>query len=121
VVVEINKLPGVSELIGPGVQSNIYKLKDLDFRVFTMYNIEEGKYFSFNLMSDVCESMGIKTVPLLYYDFQLPPTVDSLLEFAEGQSQLAPFEREGLVFRNHDRSISFKVISNKYLVKKDAR
>jgi len=118
---DFNNLAIQGELIGPGVQGNIYNLKSLDFRVFTMYNIDEGKYFSFELMSDVCKSLGIKTVPHIYQDYILPPTLDSLLEVAEGQSQLAPVEREGLVFRNHDRSISFKAISNKYLVKKDAR
>lgn len=105
------------ELIGPGVQGNIYKLKELDFRVFNLFRIDNGQYLSYNLMSDVCKTIGVKAVPLIYYDFKLPPTIDRLLEIAEGQSVLAPVEREGLVFRTEDHSISFKAVSNKYLEK----
>lgn len=105
------------ELVGPGVQGNIYKLKELDFRVFNIFMITEGRYLSYAQMSDVCRVLKLNTVPLIEDDFSLPATVDNLLQFAEGQSRLAPVEREGLVFRNNDRSISFKAISNKYLVK----
>lgn len=107
------------ELIGPGVQGNIYKLKELDFRVFNVFLIDKGQYLPYNLMYDVCETIGLRCVPQIYQEFKLPSSVDELLELAEGQSVLAPVEREGLVFRTDDRSISFKAISNKYLSKKD--
>lgn len=107
------------ELIGPGVQGNIYKLKELDFRVFNVFLIDKGQYLSYNLMYKVCEAIGLRCVPQIYQEFKLPNSVDELLELAEGQSVLAPVEREGLVFRTDDRSISFKAISNKYLSKKD--
>lgn len=105
------------ELIGPGVQGNIYKLKELDFRVFNVFLIDKGQYLSYNLMHDVCKTIGLRCVPQIYQEFQLPSSIDELLKLAEGQSVLAPVEREGLVFRNEDRSVSFKAISNKYLLK----
>jgi hypothetical protein len=45
-------------------------------------------------------------------------TVETLLQEAEGKSQLcATTEREGLVFKCHDAEHSFKAISNKFLLK----
>ena len=107
------------ELIGPGVQGNIYKLKELDFRVFNVFLIDKGQYLPYNLMHDVSKTLGLNCVPQIYQEFKLPSSIDELLDLAEGQSVLAPVEREGLVFRNDDRSISFKAISRKYLAKKD--
>ena len=44
-------------------------------------------------------------------------TIDELLLMAEGKSILnLKTEREGLVIRSHDRKISFKAISNKFLL-----
>lgn len=107
------------ELIGPGVQGNIYKLKELDFRVFNVFLIDKHQYLPYDVMYKICETIGLRCVPQIYQEFKLPNSVDKLLELAEGQSVLAPVEREGLVFRTDDRSISFKAISNKYLSKKE--
>lgn len=115
----VNNVVIKGELIGPGVQGNIYKLKDFDFRVFNVFLIDEGRYLSYNDMSALCKRLELNTVPLIAENFELPSTIDELLEMAEGQSVLAPVEREGLVFRNDDRSVSFKAISRKYLAKQD--
>lgn len=58
---------------------------------------------------------SLQTVPV--YDIILPKTIDELLLMAEGESTLAEVEREGLVIRSLDNKISFKVISNKFLLK----
>jgi hypothetical protein len=42
-----------------------------------------------------------------------------MLKFAEGKSQLSNTEREGLVIRSYDITISFKVNLNKFLLKKN--
>jgi hypothetical protein len=63
------------------------------------------------------EDLGLKTVPILDYEFVLPKSIDELLLFAEDKSQLnGNFDREGVVIRTYDRRISFKVISNKFLL-----
>jgi len=48
----------------------------------------------------------------------LPQTIDELLLIAEGKSVVGNVEREGLVIRSEDGKISFKVISNKFLLNK---
>ena len=43
--------------------------------------------------------------------------LDDLLQYADGKSELNnSFDREGVVIRTLDRTISFKVISNKFLL-----
>ena len=45
-------------------------------------------------------------------------SVDEILKMAEGKSNLnSNTEREGLVIRSMDTTISFKAISNKFLLK----
>jgi len=45
-------------------------------------------------------------------------SLDGLLSYAEWLSQVADVEREGLVWKKlDDPSVSFKVISNKWLLK----
>lgn len=48
----------------------------------------------------------------------LPPaTIEELKDFADGESALYPTLREGLVFRNYEKGISFKNVSKKFLLK----
>ena len=61
--------------------------------------------------------MGLKSVPILDREFTLPDTIDELLTYADEKSVLnSNFDREGVVIRSLDRKISFKVISNKFLL-----
>lgn len=60
---------------------------------------------------------GLKWAPLVVEDYVLPDTVAELLDFATGQSALAPTLREGVVFRNYATGQSFKAVSNEFLLK----
>jgi hypothetical protein len=66
--------------------------------------------------------MGLEYVPVLNKEFSfiLPDTVEDMLKYAEGKSVLnQDTEREGVVVRSMDGTISFKAISNKFLLKND--
>jgi RNA ligase (TIGR02306 family) len=104
------------ELVGPGIQGNIYGLKEPEFRVFDVYNIQAGEYLTPTAREDLIKRMDLKHVPVLDDAFILNDTVDSLLKLAEGKSRLADTEREGIVFKAVDGGITFKAISNKYLL-----
>jgi len=104
------------ELIGPGIQGNIYNLSKCEFRVFDVYDIQSGEYlnpFSRNLMVGM---MGLKHVPVIDAEFVLNTDVDGLLNMAESKSELADVQREGLVFKQNNGGFSFKAISNAYLI-----
>jgi hypothetical protein len=61
--------------------------------------------------------LELTSVPILDSKFTLPDNIDDLLQYADGKSELNnSFDREGVVIRTLDRTISFKVISNKFLL-----
>lgn len=108
------------ELIGPGIQGNIYKLSAPEFRVFDVYNVQAGKYVEPVYRRALIDRMGLNHVPVLLIDKDLGVgSVEELLQWAEGKSKIGKTEREGIVFKQIDGGMTFKVISNKYLLKGD--
>jgi RNA ligase (TIGR02306 family) len=105
------------ELIGPGIQGNIYKLSKPEFRVFDVYNIQTGEYVQPVYRRALIDRMGLIHAPVLLIDKDLGVgSVDELLQWAEGESKLGKTEREGIVFKEAKGGMSFKAISNKYLL-----
>jgi hypothetical protein len=63
--------------------------------------------------------MGLKHVPVLQSEFTLTQTVEELIEAADGKSVMGDIVgplREGVVYKQVDGGMTFKVISNKYLL-----
>ena len=105
------------ELVGEGVQSNPYKIIGQTVFFFNVYNIDEGRYLDFSSFSSLMSSLGLTPVPILETNFELPGTIDELLLYSDNKSFLNKnFDREGVVIRSLDRKISFKVISNRFLL-----
>jgi RNA ligase (TIGR02306 family) len=119
-----NKMKGIGinfsfqgELIGEGIQGNPYKIKGQTVRLYNMFDIDLQKYHNINTLEKIAGEMGLETVPVLERPFLLPDTVEELLKYADDKSSLNPnFDREGVVIRSFDRTISFKVISNQFLL-----
>jgi len=104
------------ELIGPGIQGNIYKLTEPEFRVFDVYNIQMGGYLDPEARRELIDRMGLLHVPVLS-GFQMLLPVEQLLTLAEGKSVLnEKQEREGIVFKEVNGGMSLKAISNVYLL-----
>jgi RNA ligase (TIGR02306 family) len=108
------------ELIGPGIQGNIYRLIQPEFRVFDVYDVFGGGYISPAFRRALVEKMGLLHVPVLHTDRNLGTgAVEEILQFAEGKSVMGDItgpEREGIVFKQVHGGMSFKAISNKYLL-----
>jgi RNA ligase (TIGR02306 family) len=108
------------ELIGEGVQGNPYKVKGQTVRFFNGFNIDAQENIPFLEFVELTQKMNLTTVPILDYDFTLSETVENMLEYADKKSELnSNLDREGIVVRSYDRTISFKVISNKFLLKSE--
>jgi len=104
------------ELIGPGVQGNIYNLSALDYFIFDVYKIQFGGYMDPEERREFVQNIGLKHVPVLTTFQRLLP-MEQLLTLAEGKSTFNPKqEREGIVFKEVNGGITFKAISNKYLL-----
>lgn len=106
------------ELIGEGVQGNPYKLKGQHVYFFNAFDIDQQTYLPFADFIVLTNELQLETVPVVDNSFTIPETIDELIAYADGKSTLNPSaNREGIVIRNYTRTISFKVISNSFLLK----
>jgi RNA ligase (TIGR02306 family) len=108
------------ELIGSGINGNLYKLSDHKLYFFTGYDIDTGRRMHFDELKWLLFKLNVPMVPVLeQHKYALPKQnlVDNMLRYADGKSVLnADVDREGVVVRGLDREFSFKVISNTYLL-----
>jgi len=111
------------ELIGEGIQGNPYKLRGQEFYLFDIYDIDGGRYLTPTERHSLAVSLNILHVPVIAHGAKFMDTlgirsVTALLAFAEGKSVLMDkTEREGLVFKCHEEAVSFKAISNLFLLR----
>ena len=109
------------ELIGNGVNGNIYKLDNHEFWLFDIYDIDAGQYYKSDDRQLLASNLEINHVPFVGSDFIFSEdtTIDDILSMAEGFSKRNPdVQREGIVFKCiQNPSISFKSISNTFLIK----
>jgi len=113
------------ELIGNGIQGNMYKMRDQDFYVYDIYDIDAGRYFTPAERQMFVNEHKLNHCPVIAYSANLLDTLgitnmDQILKFAEGKSVMGDIvgpEREGVVFKCNKKQVSFKAISNKFLLK----
>ena len=118
------KLALQGEIIGEGIQANPEKLRGQHFYLFDIYDIEQGQYLGKQARAQVIADLrqlgaSLSEVPFLGIMTlaRFKQSIASLLDFAEGPSLNPDTSREGLVFKRLDGGVSFKVISNSYLLK----
>jgi len=105
------------ELVGEGIQGNPYKIKGQKVFFFNVFNIDKHEYAGTHEFVNTIHGLSLDTVPKLETNYILPNTIEEILQYADGKSYLNPhFDREGVVMRSKDRKISFKAISNKFLL-----
>lgn len=129
----ITKLKGrwaiQGELIGPGIQGNIYNLTKPSIYVFDVWDGEKQRYLTAHERMMFLESVRMATGIAIYEVPRLgvvilPETVEEVIASADGRSALFPTKREGVVFKSahtvknglKEKIISFKAISRDYLV-----
>lgn len=103
------------ETIGEGIQKNKYKIKGHDLYVFNL--IINGKRIDSVKAREIVGEYNMNFVPILDANFKLLDTVDEMIAYADGKSAIYDTLREGVVIRNYDKNVSFKCISNKFLLK----
>jgi RNA ligase (TIGR02306 family) len=108
------------EICGMGIQKNRLKLSDLKFYLFDIYDIDNQCYLSPTERLILARNLGIDHVPLLVFT-DMRYSVEDILKEANGFSALNNKEiREGTVWKfamQGQDPISFKAISNEYLLK----
>ena len=111
------------ETIGDGIQKNKYKLEGRDIYFFNLI-IDGNKIDSVEAAAALKEihnegfdSPIFKWVPIIETNYKLPDNFEELMEYSTGKSVLRDTLREGYVFRNYDENLSFKCVSNDFLLK----
>jgi len=119
------------EIIGAGIIKNRYNVKGKMLKLYSVFDIDNQQYVDFETFEKTMKDLGLETVPILDRAFKLPASVDKLLEYADALSVLNYTDdkeknptnlREGVVLRsivNKPERISFKAISNKFLLEKN--
>ena len=107
------------ELIGPKIQGNPYKIDRHLFYVFDIFDITNQTYLTASERWRIVGELGLCHVPIIFGETEVVASVDELLKLSEGKSTLNnKIEREGYVYKSiEDPNFSFKVISNKFLLK----
>jgi RNA ligase (TIGR02306 family) len=107
------------ELIGNGINGNLYRLRDHKLFIFTGYDIDTGKRMPFDMLEWILFKLDLQMVPVIESNLVLPKgdIVDYMLLMAEEKSVINnEVDREGIVVRGLEKEFSFKAISNLYLM-----
>lgn len=103
------------EIIGPGIQGNKYNR--YTYQLFAFNFIVDGKKYQTESIQRILGRYGISAVPIVGTNILLPETIHDLVEYANHESVLRNGQkREGVVMRNYNRDISFKVINPEFLL-----
>jgi RNA ligase (TIGR02306 family) len=108
------------EVIGEGIQKNPHNIKGQDFYLFDIWNINTQSYLcpTYRKLAYIGSDNGnikrLKRVPELNAAKSLKDfngDINNILEYANGSDL-----REGVVFKSVTSDLTFKVISNNYLL-----
>ena len=117
------------ELVGPGIQDNIYGLNDFRIYIYDIFLPKDGGYVNpqmrrlimrMILESPMVDPEIVFSIPVVQeVAFTDETTVDDIVLSADGMSKINPnVLREGIVYKTFAEPVdSFKAISNKYLLK----
>ena len=86
------------------------------------YNPQETKWWADSMNRHIRNKYhieaGLEAVPILDTEFTLPKTCAELLDYAASEpSKIDGGMREGVVLRSRDGKVSFKAVSNEFLLK----
>ena len=104
------------EVVGEAIQKNLYQIKGQQFFLFDVYDVQLGRHL--NPAERQALPLKLNHVPILGVQKIESAAIDAWLLAAEGKSALNPkAEREGIVFKCLEQDVSFKAISNRFLLK----
>lgn len=103
------------EIVGPKINKNKLNIKEIDFRVFNIYDINDKKYLDWDKVIQLCNIVSLNTVPIILSTnvSDHPNLTDELIKLANETKYSDKFA-EGIVVKEKDNSISFKVLSENY-------
>jgi RNA ligase (TIGR02306 family) len=108
------------ELMGPGIQKNREEFEGFRFFCYDLYSIKSKRYYSADTRLEYCGRRGIEHAPVLTIGNLPFKELKEALDYAEELKSIKHPVAEGVVYKSiMNPSFSFKVISNKYLLKEE--
>ena len=112
-----------AEFCGMGVNKNRDKLNEYTIEVFRIYDVAKQEFVESESRRELCKKLGIPHVPVIEEAldvFNRFNNIDEILPYADGITSRGN-PREGLVFKEVGTThpCTFKVVSNKYLLKQE--
>ena len=115
------------EICGPGIQKNRLNLKDVSLFVFNVYDFQNARYLSHDAAREWLAANNLTPVETVESGAEFSHMQESLLALAEGKYPGTQNEREGIVIRPREETfspilggrLSFKAISNRFLLKEE--
>lgn len=113
------------ETIGSKINGNKHAVQENSFYAFNVYDIDLQMYLSWDEVVTICHDLGLNVVPVIYRGLCVLNSVNAFLELADKQVYSTKSICEGIVVKTNNTNdknntinrISFKVISNQYLLK----
>lgn len=85
------------ELVGEGIQGNIYGLVGKTICFYNAYDIDTNQYLPYEWFIEMIDEMGLNTVPILDADFELPENLTDLLIEADNAKTVFGINHDQLV------------------------
>lgn len=107
------------EIVGPNISSNRDHYNDYELFVFRIKDLTLNRWLTHKERYDLYQTLGLKHAKVIepaMKVFTELPTLEDMLQFVEGKTDNGN-DREGMVFKSKNYSLSFKCISNAYLLK----
>ena len=110
------------EVVGPGIQNNKLGLKELEFRLFNLFDINTRSYCGYESIVKFCFKYNIPKVPLINEGVAFGYSLKELIDLSNAQTYPTGGPAEGIVIRPKDsfysnvlkKSWSGKVINERY-------
>lgn len=119
----VRKAEGIAfqgELMGPGIQKNREEFEKFRWFIYDAWSIRERRYLAPTERRELAKSLELEHVPLINNAAMLYDTAEGHLVEANATKSINHTIGEGIVYKsNDDSSISFKAISNRYLLKEE--
>ena len=108
----------IGELCGPGIQKNPLRLPSIEWYVFDIIDLDSGHCVPYDKIREICDTLGVPTVPLEERGESFAYSLETLLEKAKGKYP-GGLDKEGIVVRDLycPKMLSFKVLNNDFLLK----
>lgn len=121
---KLNKYPKSialqGELIAPSIQGNYEKVDNAQFHVYSVWDIDKQEYLKPMIARTVCAVLKVNYVPVLFESLTVED-FKHIRSLTDGKSLNERVKREGVVFKSNNSDVSFKSISDEYLLKKESK